>query len=532
MARPNTEAILHYNIIQQFLDQGIKSIFNLQLVGEHAHCGANPLESSGFSYDPQHFMDRGIFFYNFGWKDYGTPSSNPMLLDMVKVMAFALSEGKAAVHCHAGLGRTGLFIACYLVYSLRCRPNDAVRYVRHKRHGSIQSQAQIVCIQKFAQFLLPLFVVYPIQYSKRKPSKADKYRPSKAVDFTLNQYLAKQRKVAHGLEGRHLRYIPKILYVLCERMLQLCQVQTQSSSRRSLSFQLTQLEPFCKHFLASDRPSSLEEDSSPEEEPSDDYVLDSMLIAGLSGLLSPSSPDYNYDDEDFEPSEGSSSQEEELITENACFRELSSQKELRSIARTTKKTTSEVAEALLQDRLILHTRLGQFQKDLNTRASAWDRLNVEEDVSLLAGLLWNWLDELQEPVLNRTDLTFVVIRAENPAAVLHKLDRGTRFTTEYLVRFVSRLGLTTVSERRNLLRRLTASLCHQTLQLEPEGQRPLGKTWPRMRDGTATRVTTFIEGLYDAVTRHAETPLQNGVYNEEKDKSFHGINIMASAIAR
>lgn len=29
------------------------------------------------------------------------------VLDMVKVMAFALQEGKIAVHCHAGLGRTG-----------------------------------------------------------------------------------------------------------------------------------------------------------------------------------------------------------------------------------------------------------------------------------------------------------------------------------------------------------------------------------------------------------------------------------------
>lgn len=34
------------------------------------------------------------------------------ILDMVKVMAFALQEGRVAVHCHAGLGRTGMLFCC------------------------------------------------------------------------------------------------------------------------------------------------------------------------------------------------------------------------------------------------------------------------------------------------------------------------------------------------------------------------------------------------------------------------------------
>lgn len=50
-----------------------------------------------------------VYFYNFGWKDYGVASLTT-ILDMVKVMSFAMQEGKMAVHCHAGLGRTGQYL--------------------------------------------------------------------------------------------------------------------------------------------------------------------------------------------------------------------------------------------------------------------------------------------------------------------------------------------------------------------------------------------------------------------------------------
>lgn len=73
-----------------------------------------------------------MYFYNYGWVDYGVPTL-PSLLDMVKVMDFALSEGKVAVHCHAGLGRTGVLIACYLAYAHRLTGPDAVATVREKR---------------------------------------------------------------------------------------------------------------------------------------------------------------------------------------------------------------------------------------------------------------------------------------------------------------------------------------------------------------------------------------------------------------
>lgn len=53
-----------------------------------------------------HIFLFSVYFYNFGMPDYGV-SSLVGIIDGVKVLAFAVGEGRVAVHCHAGLGRTG-----------------------------------------------------------------------------------------------------------------------------------------------------------------------------------------------------------------------------------------------------------------------------------------------------------------------------------------------------------------------------------------------------------------------------------------
>ncbi len=47
-----------------------------------------------------------VQFYNFPITDewYGTKEK---MLEMVKTLVFSLNYGKAAVHCHGGIGRTG-----------------------------------------------------------------------------------------------------------------------------------------------------------------------------------------------------------------------------------------------------------------------------------------------------------------------------------------------------------------------------------------------------------------------------------------
>ncbi|KAF2351426.1 Protein-tyrosine phosphatase-like [Trinorchestia longiramus] len=63
MARPNADVIEKKNIVQQFQEQDIRTIINLQTVGEHASCGG-PLLPGGFSYDPNTFMENNSKCYD------------------------------------------------------------------------------------------------------------------------------------------------------------------------------------------------------------------------------------------------------------------------------------------------------------------------------------------------------------------------------------------------------------------------------------------------------------------------------------
>ncbi|XP_010893605.1 protein tyrosine phosphatase domain-containing protein 1 isoform X2 [Esox lucius] len=206
MARPSTVLIEKYNIIDQFQRCGLKTVINLQIPGEHASCGPNALESeSGFSYRPEVFMENGIYFYNFGWNDYGVGSLTS-ILDMVKVMSFAMQEGKMAVHCHAGLGRTGVLLACFLVFATRMTADQAIVFVRSKRPNSVQTRGQLYCVREFAQFLVPVRSIFSCAEPRTNP-------------FTLSQFLTRQRHMLHGYERRELRHLPKIIQVVCKLLL-------------------------------------------------------------------------------------------------------------------------------------------------------------------------------------------------------------------------------------------------------------------------------------------------------------------------
>ena len=57
------------------------------------------------------------------------------------------------VHCLAGMGRTGVILACYLVKYQKMSASEATEKVREERPGSIQSYPQEEIIFRFEKFL-------------------------------------------------------------------------------------------------------------------------------------------------------------------------------------------------------------------------------------------------------------------------------------------------------------------------------------------------------------------------------------------
>ncbi|RNA24187.1 tyrosine phosphatase domain-containing 1-like [Brachionus plicatilis] len=232
MARPRDSLIKNTNFIQKMKEAGIKSIFNLQSRNEHKYCGEGILESTGYSYDPVDFQKNE----SKSLAKYFSISSKSQMLDMVKVIEFALSQGKLAVHCHAGLGRTGLLIACSLIYSQRMNANEAIKHIREKRQNSVQMDVQIACAKEFENYLKPLRVVFCQTMTNLSRSlNLESGESHLFTSFSLNTFLIRQRLLLHGNELKNIRHIPKIIYICCRKLIKLIKKCPKNENSNTLT---------------------------------------------------------------------------------------------------------------------------------------------------------------------------------------------------------------------------------------------------------------------------------------------------------
>ncbi|KXJ12597.1 Dual specificity protein phosphatase CDC14A [Exaiptasia diaphana] len=85
-------------------------------------------------YDARRFTDHGIEHYDLFFIDGSVPSD--MIVRRFLTIAES-SKGGIAIHCKAGLGRTGTLIACYIMKHYRFTAGEAIGWIRICRPGSI-----------------------------------------------------------------------------------------------------------------------------------------------------------------------------------------------------------------------------------------------------------------------------------------------------------------------------------------------------------------------------------------------------------
>lgn len=75
--------------------------------------------------------------------DFGVPADKKAWETGLETVVTAASQGNnTAVHCLAGLGRTGTFLACLAVKSEGFSAGEAIRWVRKAVPGSLENPAQ------------------------------------------------------------------------------------------------------------------------------------------------------------------------------------------------------------------------------------------------------------------------------------------------------------------------------------------------------------------------------------------------------
>eukprot|EP00049_Salpingoeca_infusionum_P011364 m.196764 g.196764 ORF g.196764 m.196764 type:complete len:888 (-) comp14910_c0_seq1:1563-4226(-) len=205
MSRPTQLAVEQCGLVQTFLDKDIGVIVNLQEHGEHKDCGQGNL-SSGFSYSFKPFEENGIHVKVFGWKDFGVPDM-ASALRMVKSCANYLEAGQnIAVHCHAGLGRTGMLIACILCFTTGITGDEAISYVRVRRPGAIQTSKQVQFVKDFMEYIEPCFILF-----RSEPGISADVAQAPDDNYTLARIMERQRAINLTSYPVSYSHVPRLL---------------------------------------------------------------------------------------------------------------------------------------------------------------------------------------------------------------------------------------------------------------------------------------------------------------------------------
>jgi len=71
-------------------------------------------------------------------RDFGVPDIATVRDTILQVLLYSKQGDNIVIHCHAGVGRTGMIIACLAKIGLGFSPDEAIRWVREYIPGAIE----------------------------------------------------------------------------------------------------------------------------------------------------------------------------------------------------------------------------------------------------------------------------------------------------------------------------------------------------------------------------------------------------------
>ena len=120
---------------QSYLDQDIGLVVVLTEQQEYLVYAMKDL--------PAFYKSNGLDVLHLPVPDFGVPSDPDEWEKGIKTVIDALKEGRnVVVHCLAGLGRTGVFLACLAKETLGLSGDQSISWVRESIPGALENYNQ------------------------------------------------------------------------------------------------------------------------------------------------------------------------------------------------------------------------------------------------------------------------------------------------------------------------------------------------------------------------------------------------------
>jgi atypical dual specificity phosphatase len=94
--------------------------------------------------------DAGLLLVHVPMEDMEPPTAAQLERCLLAIERANDKQMGVAVHCAAGMGRTGVVLACYFVQQ-GLTPDNAIARVRRLRPGSIETDEQVDAVVQFAR---------------------------------------------------------------------------------------------------------------------------------------------------------------------------------------------------------------------------------------------------------------------------------------------------------------------------------------------------------------------------------------------